>query len=221
MSKKNPPTKHLKALNQKQLDYIKAIGTKELVVSFGPAGTGKSYIAAAMAAQQYRAGKVDQIVLTRPMVPASDYSMGALPGTLEEKVAPWVFPFVKVLEEYLSKGEVDCMIKNEKLEIVPFDVIRGRTFNKSFVVLDECQNVSIREVKAFLTRLGEGSTTILDGDLTQSDLDYETNNGLEYILELLQLQRNTQLREKVALIEFTEADIVRSELCRLWVRAFS
>jgi len=220
MTKKNtfhPP----KAKNHRQLEYIKAILSKEMVVSYGPAGTGKSYLAAAMAAQLYHTGKVEKIVLTRPMVPASEYGMGFLPGDLNEKLQPWVFPFVKVLEEFLSKGEVECMVKNEKLEIVPFDVIRGRTFNKSFVVLDEAQNATKKEVVAFLTRLGEGSTTVLDGDLSQSDLDYETDNGLEYILELLRLPRNTQLREKVALIEFTEADIVRSELCRLWVRAFS
>ncbi len=181
-----------KALTQKQLDYIKGINTKELVLAIGPAGTGKSYLAAAMAASFYHSGKVNSIVLTRPLVPASKYNLGFLPGNLEEKLAPWVLPFVKVLEQYLGKGAVECMVKNGNLEVVPFDVIRGRTWHKSFVVLDEVQNCEFSELKAFLTRIGEGSTTVLDGDRTQSDLKNKSN-GLDTFLDLLKLPRNKEL----------------------------
>lgn len=190
-----------------------------MVVTIGPAGTGKTYIPAAMAAYFYHIGKVDKIVLTRPTVPV-DTSIGYFPGDLLEKMQPWTAPFISVLEEFLSKGEVDCMVKNGKLDIVPFEVIRGRTFNKSFVILDEAQNTTVGEMKAFLTRTGQESRTVINGDLRQSDLKGHKQNGLDFALNILSDANHGELCDSVGIVEFDSKDIVRSGLCRLWVEAF-
>jgi len=144
-------------------------------------------------------------------------SIGFLPGTLEEKLLPWTAPIMEILYQYLSKGEVECMLKNGKLEIIPFETIRGRTFNKAFIILDEAQNAEVAEVKAFVTRIGEGSKTVINGDLSQSDL--KQKSGLAYLLHLLSNDLNTELNSKVDVVEFESKDIVRSGLTKLWVEA--
>ena len=205
-----------KALTPNQAELIKLINSKELTITTGPAGTGKSFLSAAYAAYFYHLRKVNKIILTRPTVPVSR-SIGFLPGTLEEKLQPWTLPFTKVLEEFLSRGEIECMVKNGKLDIIPFETIRGHTFDNAFVVLDEAQNATKAEMIAFMTRLGKGSTVIVNGDLKQSDLVKE-QSGLKYILDIM--QKDEKLKEKVGTLEFTVDDIVRSDLCSLWVRAF-
>lgn len=218
MSKKNSFTP-VKPLNHKQAELIKAIHQKEMVIITGPAGTGKSYIAAALAAQLYHQQKVKKIILTRPTVPVGK-TLGFMPGTLLEKLQPWVAPFTQVLEEFLSKGEVDCMLKNDKLQLVPFETIRGHTFNESFVILDEAQNTTKSEMTAFLTRIGKGSTTIINGDFMQSDLAGK-GNGLEMIADTLSNKMNSKLRDTVDWVDFSVSDIVRGEVCRLWIEALS
>lgn len=208
-----------KALTTAQLDLINAIVGKDMVIVTGPAGTGKSYIPAAYAAYFYTTGKIDKIILTRPTVPTGR-SIGFFPGDLMEKMAPWTAPFIAVLEEFLSKGEVECMIKNGKLEIVPFEVIRGRTFDNSFIILDEAQNTTYHEIKAFVTRIGNNAKMVINGDIDQSDLSNTVNNGLAVLKSLLEKRENQELASKVGSVHFTYKDIVRSELCRLWVKAF-
>ncbi len=218
-----PKHKHFilpKALTVHQADLIKCIQTKEMTLVIGPAGTGKSYIPAAYAAYYYQTGRIDKIILTRPTEPVGGKGIGFLPGTLEEKMAPWVAPFVKVLEQHLSTNEVECMVKNGKLEVVPFDTIRGHTFNNAFVVLDEAQNTTITQIKAFVTRLGENSVTVINGDCEQSDLKNNEDSGLEYLVNLWEDDRNAELASKVGFIEFDIDDCVRSYMCRLWLRAF-
>lgn len=207
-----------KALNIKQAELIKAINSKELVVTTGPAGTGKTYVAAAYAAYFYHHSKCDKIILTRPTVPVGK-SLGFFPGTLEEKLQPWVYPFISVLEDFLSKGEVECMVKNDKIQLVPFETIRGHTFNNAFVVLDEGQNTTTEEMKAFVTRLGKNTTTVVNGDISQSDIK-GSRNGLKTICDIIMDEENSKLQEKCALIEFDYFDIVRSDLCKLFVQAF-
>lgn len=208
-----------KALTLRQKDLIQSILTKEMTIVKGPAGVGKTYLPAAYAAYLYHTGRVDRIILTRPTVPVGK-GIGFLPGTLEEKLEPWIQPILQVLIKHLSLGEVECMIKNQKFTTIPFETIRGHTFSNAFVMLDEAQNVTKIEMKAFLTRLGQDSITVINGDVEQSDLKNSEESGLEYIIDLLGDINNEELADKVGLIEFTEEDCVRSEMCRLWLRAF-
>lgn len=221
-----PPTKYKskpfvlpRPLNQHQADLIKAIETKDMIIATGAAGTGKSFLPAVYAAYYYYTGRIDKIILTRPTVSVGR-GVGFLPGTLEEKLAPWVAPFVQVLKRYLSANEVECMVKNGKLEIIPFDCIRGHTFDGAFVVLDEAQNTTITEIKAFVTRIGQNSKLIINGDTEQSDLKNNEESGLEYLIDLLDDIDSEELCNKVGLVHFNYEDCVRSELCRLWLRAF-
>jgi phosphate starvation-inducible PhoH-like protein len=208
-----------KALTKHQQDLIQSICTKEMTLVTGFAGTGKSFLPAAYAAYFYAKGIVDRIVLTRPTVPVGK-GLGFLPGDVNEKMEPWVAPFVRVLEEFLSKGEIDCMLKNLKLEVVPFDVIRGRTFDNSFIVLDEAQNTTIPEIKAFVTRIGKDSKTVINGDINQSDLKTNDKSGLAYLTYLLEDIKNEELANKVGLVHFGIDDCVRGDLCKLWLKAF-
>ena len=130
---------------------------------------------------------------------------------------PWVAPFIQALEEYLGKGATETMIKKGNIEIVPFEVVRGRTFDDAFVILDEAQNATQLEIKAFVTRQGRECTKVINGDITQSDLN-GAGNGLEMILKVI--KKNAKLAEAVGVIEFDHNDIVRSDLCKLWVEAF-
>ena len=207
-------------LTHKQVELIRSIENKDMTLVFGSAGTGKTFLPAVYAAYYYHLGRIDKIILTRPTVPVGK-GIGFLPGTLEEKLMPWVIPFVQVLEKYLSVGEVECMLKNGKLQVVPFDTIRGHTFNDAFIILDEAQNTTITEIKAFVTRIGENSKTVINGDIAQSDLKNNENSGLEYLLDLLGDIDNEELSDKVGVIEFDYKDCVRSSLCKLWVKAFS
>ena len=204
-----------KALNAKQGELVHSLNTKELTITLGPAGTGKTYLSSCFAGFFYKSGKVKRIVITRPTVPTGK-SIGFFPGTLDEKMAPWTRPIIDVLEDYLSKGAVETMIKNGKLEVVPFETIRGRSWQDTFVILDEAQNTTKEEIKAFVTRLGEGSTTVVNGDLSQSDL--KEANGLAYLIKTV--KSSPKLREAVGLIEFKSQDVVRSGLCKLFVEAF-
>lgn len=205
-----------KPLTLKQADLIDAINKKEMVIATGPAGVGKTYLLSAMGAYLYKTGKVEKIVLSRPTIPTGK-SIGFFPGSLEEKMEPWVKPFIYSIEEYLGKGATETMIKNGNIEIVPFEVIRGRSFNDSFVILDEAQNCTLLEMKAFVTRHGARSVTVINGDLSQSDLN-GSGNGLDVIQKMI--TNSKDLTENTGTVEFTSNDIVRSSLCKMWVREF-
>lgn len=196
----------------KQKEYIEALKTAPQVVVTGPAGTGKTYIAATKAAQLLDSGKVDKIILTRPNVPAGR-SLGFFPGTMEEKIAPWIVPFIEVLEEALGKDAVACHMKNENIQVIPFEVMRGRTFKNAFVILDEAQNATAHELKMFLSRIGENAQCVLNGDVMQTDLRNEC--GLKVVIDLVKKQKLP-----VPVIEFTLDDIVRSDICAMWIKAF-
>ena len=198
--------------NDKQAAYIKALRTYPQVIVTGPAGTGKTYIAASYAASLFAQGKIDKIILTRPNV-AAGRSLGFFPGTMEEKMAPWVIPFTDVIEEALGKDVYAIAAKNRQIDIVPFEVMRGRTFNRAFVILDEAQNTSPSEMKMFLTRIGDESQVVLNGDIKQSDL--KSTSGLKTIIDMIAKQKLP-----VDHVEFTVDDIVRSDICAMWVKAF-
>lgn len=198
--------------NDNQAAYIKALKSCPQVIVTGPAGTGKTFIASTYAANLFAKGQVDKIILTRPNV-AAGRSLGFFPGTMEEKMAPWVIPFTDVLESVLGTAAFAIATKNKLIEIVPFEVMRGRTFNKAFVILDEAQNTTPSEMKMFLTRIGEESQVVLNGDIRQSDL--RSDSGLKVIIEMTKNQKLP-----VDHIEFTIEDIVRSGICAMWVKAF-
>lgn len=217
IKKKTVILPELLTLNQKKLAH--SILTKDLTIAYGPAGTGKSFIPAAYAAYFYATGKVDKIVLIRPTVPVGK-GEGFLPGDLWEKMEPWMISFLSVLKDHLTAGEVDCMLKNGKIEVVPISLVRGRTFDGSFVVIDEAQNTSVKEATALVTRIGEDTYTVINGDTKQSDLKTGEQSGLDYLINLIKNPRNEELAAKVGLVEFNSEDCVRSGLCRLFLQAF-
>lgn len=204
-----------KALTKNQQRFIDAVFKKDLVLALGSAGTGKSYLSASMAAYFYDIGNIDKIILTRPTVPTGK-SIGFFPGSLEEKMEPWVSSFMQVLEQHLTKGKVELMRKSDQIQVVPFEVIRGRSWDNAFIVLDEAQNATLQELKAFVTRQGEESTMIINGDTTQTDL--KELSGLNTIVDLA--TTHSSLQQYVDVITFTSEDIVRSGICKAWVEAF-
>src|ERR1035437_8932765 len=185
-----------KPLTRHQSDLVQSICSKELTIVTGAAGTGKTYIPAAYAAYFYSKGIVDKIVIVRPNVSVGK-GIGFLPGTLDEKLEPWARPVVSVIEQFLSKGEVDCMRKNEKLIVTSLDLIRGLTFDNAFVILDEAQNCTKTAMIAFSTRIGKDSKTVIDGDTFQCDLKNNEKSGLEYLEYLLEDVENEDLSNAI------------------------
>jgi phosphate starvation-inducible PhoH-like protein len=178
----------------------------------GPAGTGKTYVTATYAADLYTVKEIDKIVVTRPHV-AVGKDIGYLPGTLEEKVYPWALPVLDVLEKHWGKGTLETAIKNGNVEMAPLALMRGRSFDNAFIIVDETQNITIHELKMLLTRVGENSTLVLNGDIQQSDL--KEADGLTKIIHLAKKHMMP-----VPIIEFTADDIIRSDICAMWVKTF-
>ena len=201
------------ALNPKQADYLQALRTSQQVIVLGPAGTGKTWIAATHAADLFRKRRIDRIVLTRPNVPCGR-SLGFFPGSLEEKFAPWAAPVVDAIKERIGRAAFEIALKRGDIEMVPFEVMRGRSWKNAFVLLDEAQNTTAAEIKTFLTRVGEDCTVVINGDVAQSDLS--ENSGLTTALDLI---RRHGL--PVPVVEFDMDDIVRSGWCAMWVKAFA
>jgi phosphate starvation-inducible PhoH-like protein len=202
----------LRALTENQGHYIASLQLSEQIVVMGPAGTGKTFIAGTHAADRLRSRQVSKIVITRPNVPGGR-SLGFFPGTLEEKIAPWVVPLTETIKERMGAGAFEIALKRGDIEIVPFEVMRGRTFKDAIVILDEAQNTTPVEIKMFLTRVGNDCQVIINGDVSQTDL--KETSGLRTILNLI---NNQDLG--VPVIEFTRDDIVRSGVCEMWVKAF-
>jgi len=196
--------------NQRDLwDFLK---THDQVFTLGPAGTGKTYVAATFAADLYILKEIDKIVITRPHV-AVGKDVGYLPGTLEEKTYPWALPVLDVLTKHLGKGAVETGIKNGNIEMAPLALMRGRSFEDAFIIVDESQNITLHEIKMLLTRVGEGSKIILNGDVQQSDL--KEGDGLTRVIHLAKKHMLD-----VPIIEFGVDDIVRSGICAEWVKVF-
>jgi phosphate starvation-inducible PhoH-like protein len=197
---------------EKQRVYIAALKVSQQVIVTGSAGTGKTFIASVHGAKMLREGAIEKIILTRPNV-SSGKSLGFFPGSMEEKIAPWVIPFTDVLRKTLGEGAYTTACTKKNIEIVPFEVMRGRTFDRSLIILDEAQNTTPSEMKMFLTRIGEGSQVVVNGDIKQSDL--RGDSGLKVVLDMVKKQALP-----VPHIEFTVEDIVRSDICAMWVKAF-
>jgi phosphate starvation-inducible PhoH-like protein len=202
----------IKALNPTQADYLDALRCSPQVIVMGPAGTGKTWTAATHAADLFRNHQIDKIILTRPNVPCGR-SLGYFPGTLEDKFAPWASPVVEAIKERMGKAAYEIALKSCDIELVPFEVMRGRSWKNAFVLLDEAQNATPAEIKTFLTRIGEDCTVVINGDVSQCDL--EQASGLRTVIHMIKSQMLP-----VPVIEFTRDDIVRSGICGMWVRAF-
>lgn len=210
------PIRELKGCNKKQNDLIHAIDRFNQLICFGPAGTGKTYVIAAKAAQMYLKGQIKQIVVTRANVPTGR-SLGFFPGTVEEKMMVWVLPVIQVLKLYLGDAVFDIALKRGDIILQPLETIRGMSFSDTFVIVDEAQNIEIPEIKALLTRIGENSKVILNGDVTQKDLS--VSSGLEFVIN--SIDSNKVLRDMTYVCEFGVDDIVRSEICKQWVIHFN
>jgi phosphate starvation-inducible protein PhoH and related proteins len=206
------PTSGLVPLKPKQKELLDALKNSSQVFVLGPAGTGKTYVTATYAADLYTLKEIDKIVITRPHV-AVGKELGFLPGTLEEKTYPWALPVLDVLAKHLGKGAVDTGIKNGNIEMAPLALMRGRSFEDAFIIVDESQNITTHELKMLLTRVGEGSTIVLNGDVQQSDL--KEADGLSKVIHLAKKHLLP-----VPVIEFGLDDIVRSDICAQWVKIF-
>jgi phosphate starvation-inducible PhoH-like protein len=193
--------------------YIKALKSHELVFGLGPAGTGKTYLAVAMAVDMLMSGAVERIVLSRPAVEAGE-RLGFLPGDLRDKVDPYLRPLYDALHDMLPGEQVLKRVENGEIEIAPLAFMRGRTLANAFVILDEAQNTTPVQMKMFLTRLGENARMAVTGDLTQIDLPGGARSGLTDALETLAGM------EGMAVVEFTDADVVRHPLVARVVRAY-
>jgi phosphate starvation-inducible PhoH-like protein len=191
---------------------INAIKMSKQVLILGPAGTGKTYVTATCAADLYTLKEIDKIVITRPHV-AVGKDIGYLPGTLEEKAQPWALPVLDVLVKHLGKGAVDTALKNGNIEVATLALMRGRSFENAFIIVDEAQNIEVPEIKMLLTRVGEGSTIVLNGDIQQSDL-----KGTSGLAKVIHLAKKHLL--DVPVVEFGVDDIVRSGICAEWVKVF-
>jgi len=206
------PTSGLVAKTTKQGELIEALRGNKQVFILGPAGTGKTYVTATYAADLYITKQIDKIVITRPHV-AVGKELGFLKGDLTEKTMPWALPVLDVLEKHLGKGAVETGIKNGNIEMAPLALMRGRSFDNAFIIVDETQNITLHELKMVLTRVGEGTTIVLNGDVMQSDL--KEADGLSKVIHLAKKHMLP-----VPVIEFGVGDIVRSGITAMWVKTF-
>ncbi len=204
-------TEPLVGKNRNQERYLKAMGSSTIVFGTGPAGVGKTYLATAFAADELLGGHIDQIIVTRPAIEAGE-SLGFLPGEIDEKFDPYLQPFKDVLYRRLGKSHTENLIKNGRIEATPLAYIRGRTFRNAIIILDEAQNTTPEQMKMFLTRIGENSTMIINGDLRQSDI--KGPNGLADALNRLGDV------DGIRVVEFERKDIVRHGIIQDIIEAY-
>jgi phosphate starvation-inducible PhoH-like protein len=200
-----------KTANQKR--YVDAIEDHTITFGIGPAGTGKTYLAMAMAVAALQAKKVNKIVLTRPAVEAGE-SLGFLPGTLSEKIDPYLRPLFDALHDMIDIDSIPRLMQSGIIEVAPLAYMRGRTLNDAFVILDEAQNTTPEQMKMFLTRLGFGSKMVVTGDVTQVDLPNGQNSGLKIVRDIL------KDIDDIAFLELTAEDVVRHRLIGDIVKAY-
>jgi phosphate starvation-inducible PhoH-like protein len=209
-SPRKPP---IVARSTGQRNYVEAIQKHDVVFGIGPAGTGKTYLAVAMAVAALKKEQVARIILTRPAVEAGE-ALGFLPGDLQEKITPYLRPLYDALRDMLEAEEIERLVARQIIEIAPLAYMRGRTLSNAFVILDEAQNTTTEQMFMLLTRMGPNSKCVVTGDVTQIDLPPNKRSGL---VEALQALKSTT---GIALVYFTERDVVRHELVRAIISAY-
>lgn len=211
--KVSPRKQEIVPRTKNQLAYVKAIREKDVVFGVGPAGTGKTYLAMALAVSELLAGRFDRIVLTRPAVEAGE-NLGFLPGKLEEKINPYLRPLYDALYDMLYFEEATSLMERNIIEVAPLAFMRGRTLNNSFIILDEAQNATNEQMLMFLTRLGFHSKCVVAGDPTQIDLPQKRNSGL------LQAIRRLDSIPEISICVFSSRDVVRHSLVEKIINAY-
>ncbi|MGD2112697.1 MAG: PhoH family protein [Gammaproteobacteria bacterium] len=201
----------IQARNQAQGQYMAAIRTNQLTFGLGPAGTGKTFCATAMAVEAFERREVKRLIFSRPLIESGE-SLGFLPGKLMDKLEPWFGTFRSYLADFLGRGVVDCAIKNERIVFEPLAYMRGKTFEDAFVILDEAQNCTRLQLKMFLTRIGECSRVVINGDTHQSDI----GNGAGLVDAATRLHG----LDAVHIHEFDNEDVVRSHLVRAIIQRY-
>jgi phosphate starvation-inducible PhoH-like protein len=209
-SSRKPP---IVARSAGQRNYVEAIDKHDIVFGIGPAGTGKTYLAVAMAVSALKKDQVSRIILTRPAVEAGE-ALGFLPGELEQKIAPYLRPLYDALRDMLEPEEIERSIARQTIEVAPLAYMRGRTLNNAFVILDEAQNTTTEQMFMLLTRIGPRSKCVITGDVTQIDLPANKRSG---VVEALQALKNIP---GISIVDFNERDVVRHELVRSIITAY-
>ncbi len=207
------PRKSVIARSDKQSDYIKALKENDIIMSLGPAGTGKSFLAVSVGVTMLMEKKIDRVILSRPAVEAGE-KLGFLPGDMKEKVDPYLRPLYDALYELFGIDKIDKKIETGEIEIAPLAFMRGRTLKNSFAILDEAQNATETQIKMFLTRIGENSKLVVNGDPSQIDLINKSQSGLIKSKNLLK-----NLKE-IKIVEFDHTDVVRHPLVSKIIRAY-
>ena len=203
---------YARSIGQKNL--LKAFFENEIVISVGPAGTGKTFLAVAYAISLLEKHEIEKIVLCRPAVEAGE-NLGFLPGDLRDKIDPYLAPLYDALNDLLPKNKVQTLINNKIIEIIPLAYMRGRTINRAAMILDEAQNASPIQMKMFLTRLGIESKAVITGDISQIDLPKKTNSGL---VEVLKILKNIK---SIGIVKLDESDVTRHEIVKDIINAYS
>ena len=207
------PKKSVIARSKKQSDYIKALKESDIIMSLGPAGTGKSFLAVSVAVTLLMEKKIDRVILSRPAVEAGE-KLGFLPGDMKEKVDPYLRPLYDALYELFGADKIDKKIQTGEIEIAPLAFMRGRTLKNCFAILDEAQNATETQIKMFLTRIGENSKLVVNGDPSQVDLINKKHSGLVKSKDILK-----DLKE-IKVIEFDHNDVVRHPLVSKIIKAY-
>jgi phosphate starvation-inducible protein PhoH and related proteins len=205
--------KTIKPYSPVQAEYMQALMDSDLVFALGPAGTGKTYIAVAMAVAMFTSGRVERIILSRPAVEA-DEKLGFLPGDLKEKVDPYLRPLYDALHDMIPSEKLTRHMENGEIEVAPLAFMRGRTFSNAFVILDEAQNTTATQMKMFLTRMGEHSRMVVTGDLSQTDLPKDVKSGLGDAV------RKLEGIEGIGNVRFSDVDVVRHALAARIIQAY-
>ena len=211
-AKRNP--KPLEARTPTQSEYIKSLRTNELTFGIGPAGVGKTYVPARVYGEMLARGDIEKLYVARPNVAKAKHRNGYLPGTMEDKTAPWLVPIFEGVKDSMAPAEFERMRREKKIEEVPYEFMQGRTFKNAACIVDEAENLDLDDLYITLTRQGEDLNMVLCGDPRQSRIG---NSGLMQVVRMAQMP----FMEGVGVIEFSEEDVVRSRQARQWVMAFN